>query len=761
MDSDRLTGTKTNRREFLQTVAAGAGAGAPVLLPGLPGDQVNSSSGYPDLAQLRAAHERKGIIPPNRTYRSIEWEFHTPPEASFDIDVEAAMNATRDAGAETVMVYAQSCWGHAFYPSDVAVRHPRLTYDLFGKEVETAHKLGMSVIAYYSLEWNNQIVLGHPDWGWVNEKGEAQRFRWFVTCLDSPYRQYVLNMIDEIASRYEIDQLFLDVFGTQVYTYHTRGMDPFCYCKYTEAAWEKDHPRDPYREGLKTQEGWRQRYRWMENRTTREILDSIIAVLRRHRPNALISLNGGPQAFPYDVMQRTNFTISEPLNSPTGIGLGSILLRGWGQPDYQVGVYGRQGYLDTYPSEISRVQVDSLILQNARTFLVGNAPIISGLDGRGFSQRWFKVAKQTWEDVRNVDCLLEGIRPVTNAAMLYSESTRSESDLQRRPVDFLDSVLGALETLTYAGRPVESLPEFRLTAELLQQFELLVLPEVEVLSEAQGETIRHWVEQGGTLLASQRCGLLDEKHQPRSNFPLADVLGVDYAAEERKYAYDAEGKLKENFTAIYLESSGHALANQLSLGTVGLPGSFLRVKRTTAEEVMRYRLPFMVEDLPHNKWFNWGPPPPGPETGGPAVTYNRFGKGQAVYLGVPVFRAMKERPFWIRQWIPELVRQLVTDPIAEIRSEPFSEYVHGTFFYDRSRKAVLVQVLNAIELATQGECRPVPKVHLTVNPAKLKVVGARMIWPEARDLSVGTHGGRIHLVLNAPPRYVALHLKLA
>ena len=87
--------------------------------------------------------------------------------------------------------------------------------------------------------------------------------------------------------------------------------------------------------------------------------------------------------------------------------------------------------------------------------------------------------------------------------------------------------------------------------------------------------------------------------------------------------------------------------------------------------------------------------------------------------------------------------------------------MHATFFYDRSKKVVLVQVLNAIELATQGEYRLVPKVHLTVNPAKMKAVGARMVWPEMRDLTVGTRGGRTHLVLNAPPRYVALYLKLA
>ena len=748
-----------SRRNFLRML--GAGAGTVALLPAVSSSAASGEADYPDLTKLRAAQASRGMFPPNKSYRSLEWEFHTPPEANFDIDVEAAMKASRDAGAETVMVYAQSCWGHAFYPSDVAVRHPRLTYDLFGKEVETAHKLGMSVIAYYSLEWNNQIVLSHPDWGWVNDKGEQQRFRWFVACLDSPYREYVLNMIDELASRYAIDQLFLDVFGTQVYQYHAQGLNPFCYCKYTEAAWEKDHSGNPYREGLRTEEGWRQRYQWVEDRTTREILDSIIAALRRHRPNALISLNGGPQAFPYDVMQRTNFTASEPLSSPTGIGLGSILLRGWGQPDYQVGVYSRQGYLDTYPGEISRAQIDSLILQTARTFIVGNAPIISGLDGQGFSKRWFEVAQESWGDVRNVDCLLEGIKPVTNTAMFYSESTRNELDLQRRPVDFLHSVLGALETVTYSGRPLESLPEFNLTPEFLDRFEALILPEVEVLTDAQAETIGDWVKKGGKLVASYKCGLTDEKRRTRSDFPLADVFGVRYVSEEKKYAYDAEGKLKKGFIATYLESSGHPLAKLLAVSAVGLPGSFLNVNRTTATEVMRYRLPFMVEDLPHNKWFNWGPPPPGSETAGSAVTYNRFGKGQAVYIGVPLFRAMEGRPFWIRQWIPELVRQLVPDPIAELRPEPFSEYVHGTFFYDPSKRFILVQVLNTVELVTQGEFRPAPRVEIRINPTKLKVTGARVVWPKEQDLAVGTQDGKTQILLPHPARYTALYLKLA
>ena len=359
-----------------------------------------------------------------------------------------------------------------------------------------------------------------------------------------------------------------------------------------------------------------------------DMLDLMIAAARQHRPNLVVSLNGGPESFPDDVMQRVSFIYAEPITTHTGISAGSILMRGFGRPDYQAGTFTRQGYLDTYPGSIPRVQTDALIVQNARTFFVGNAPIISDLDGQGFSRRWFAVAKDTWADVRNVDSLLSGIEPVLSTAMLYSNSTRALLDAEKLPLDFRHSTVGAVEVLTFAGRPVESLPEFRLTAEELDKFEALVLLEVEVLSDAQAELIRDWVSKGGTLVGSHRCGLRDETRKVRSNFALADVLGVDFVSEERKYAYDADAKLRPgDFTTTYLESTGNPLAKMLAVSTVGLPGSFITLKRTSAEEVMRYRLPFMVEDLSHNQWFNWGPPPPGTKTAGTAVSYNRLARG--------------------------------------------------------------------------------------------------------------------------------------
>ncbi len=760
----------TSRRTFIQTI--GATVGSAMLAPA-DGDEA-TDAGYPPIAERRAAHAKNGLILPDKTYRTMELSLHLPPEGLFDIDVPAVMGRARDAGTESVLIYAQDHWGYAHYLSDVGVRHPNLRGDFFGSQVAEARKLGMSVIGYYSLQFNTQIVLSHPDWGWVDEKGEPERWRWNVTCLDTPYRQYVLGMIDELFSRYELDELFLDIFGIQFVGYHGSGRNPFCFCKYTEAAWDKDHPGDPYRNGFATREGWERRYRWLQKRSMIDMLDEITAAMRKHKPKALVGLNGGPEAFPDEIQQRVSFLYAEPIPSATGIALGTILLRGWGRPDYQAGVWNAYDYVDTNRSAVTRVYADALLVQNARTFYIGEAPMVSGMNGgKGYSDRWFNIARDAWQDVRNIDCLLEGAEPVLSSAVLYSQSTQDELAADKRPTDFRASMLGSLELLTFTGRPLESLPEFRLNSSLLSQFDTLVLPEVEALSDAHAEIIRNWVASGGTLLASGKCGLVDEKHQARSNFALADVFGVDYVEEVRKYAYDADGKPKERFIATYIESSGHPLAGIFDKETVGLPGSFVTVNRRSAEEVMRYRLPFMVEDKAHFHWYNWFSPPPGSELAGSAVTVNKMGKGQALYFGVPIFRAeasksaydepimRKGRPVWIRDWIPWLIRKLVPNPIAEVRSEPFSECVYGTCFWDKGKRAILVQVLNTNELLTEGEPRKAPPVRVSVDSRRLALAGARTVWPREQALGVERKQGRDQVILPDVGTYTALYLKLA
>ena len=110
--------------------------------------------------------------------------------------------------------------------------------------------------------------------------------------------------------------------------------------------------------------------------------------------------------------------------------------------------------------------------------------------------------------------------------------------------------------------------------------------------------------------------------------------------------------------------------------------------------------------------------------------------------------------------MPALVRNLVPSPIAELRSEPFSEYVHGTLFFTDSRDFILAQVLNTIELATGGEARPLPQVTLRLDSRRVRVVGARMVWPELRDLEIRHSGNYTTITLTNLERYAALYLRV-
>ena len=116
----------------------------------------------------------------------MELSLHLPPEGEFEIDLEAVVKRARDAGAEAVMFYAQDHWGYAHYTSDVGVRHPHLKGDFFGRAVALARREGLSPVAYYSLQINNQAVLSHPDWAWVDRHGKRPEGRWYNPCLDTP-----------------------------------------------------------------------------------------------------------------------------------------------------------------------------------------------------------------------------------------------------------------------------------------------------------------------------------------------------------------------------------------------------------------------------------------------------------------------------------------------------------------------------------------------------------------------------------------------
>ncbi len=72
---------------------------------------------------------------------------------------------------------------------------------------------------------------------------------------------------------------------------------------------------------------------------------------------------------------------------------------------------------------------------------------------------------------------------------------------------------------------------------------VLVLPSLAAMSDAQCESVRKFVKNGGSLIATGATSLFDENGQPRADFGLADLFGAHYtgkAAGERAVAVQTQ-----------------------------------------------------------------------------------------------------------------------------------------------------------------------------------------------------------------------------
>lgn len=164
-----------------------------------------------------------------RIHRAVHVDFHTMPNIT---DFGARYNAGEFAArllasrVQYINLVASCNLGFCYYPTDVGVRYPYMQGDRFGETLRACRERGIGVSAYVNVGLNHENAYLHPDWCRVNEKGErlygdktGNFFR--MMCYNSDgFRQYLLGIVREIATRYEVDGYFFDGLRIQP-----------CYCE--------------------------------------------------------------------------------------------------------------------------------------------------------------------------------------------------------------------------------------------------------------------------------------------------------------------------------------------------------------------------------------------------------------------------------------------------------------------------------------------------------------------------------------------------
>jgi hypothetical protein len=114
------------------------------------------------------------------------------------------------------------------------------------------------------------------------------------------------------------------------------------------------------------------------------------------------------------------------------------------------------------------------------------------------------------------------------AALLVSEQTRQFYAKNQVMDRFLAHPLGVFRVGWEEHLPINLITDWDIRPERLKPYKVLVLPNAAALSDRQVQVIRAYVAGGGGLIATCETSLFDELGQPRANFALADVFGVDY-----------------------------------------------------------------------------------------------------------------------------------------------------------------------------------------------------------------------------------------
>ena len=153
--------------------------------------------------------------------RAIHLDFHTMPQVydvGVDFDAQAFARTLQEAHVDYITVFARCNLGMAFYPTKVGTVHPGLQRELLGPMVQACHRHDIKVAAYINVGIDHEHALRHREWCKLNAKGQVYEvdrmghsFR--SLCLNTGYRQHVLDMIAEIFDLYPVDGIFLDCFS--------------------------------------------------------------------------------------------------------------------------------------------------------------------------------------------------------------------------------------------------------------------------------------------------------------------------------------------------------------------------------------------------------------------------------------------------------------------------------------------------------------------------------------------------------------------
>lgn len=387
-------------------------------------------------------------------FRNFILDMHNPsPELVPDltlhrIDVAAYIRTYQAAGVDSIHVYCKGHWGYSWYRTTVGTMHPALGgRDFLGEHLEHGHAAGMEVIAYYSVGYDNLAVLTHPDWAARGPEGAIVQLvvegrpRWYLPCPSSPYRDYCLAQVEEIARGYPVDGIFLDIPRPHP-----------CYCPRCRERYRRDLGTELRPAAQMDEAAYRAFVAWT-CQLWRDLFAELREAARRQRPGLPVVRNANAMSeppfrvipMPADFITADDYGFGETIagSSPTG-----AWLRGAHDRDYQLTIGNLSEVYDPGDPTVCALEVASILARGGRPSVYSEAQRVDGT----LHQHHFALLAAAYRGVAERATYVRDASSVKEIGVLFTDPMLATCRPRGTPARFL-GLLGALDLLAELHLP--------------------------------------------------------------------------------------------------------------------------------------------------------------------------------------------------------------------------------------------------------------------------------------------------------------------
>ncbi len=613
-------------------------------------------------------------------------------------------------------------------------RHPDFPPGRVERDIEEYKRLGVRILAVYPPCLQGEVYEKHPEWRRIATNTTEipqidmeQYPHGGMLCLLGPYGDFFIDVLAEILTR------FPDV---DAFSFDGLHYDGVCYCQ---------HCRENYRRetgaeipNVDMNDPAFRRYQHWADRRMEDLVQRMQERLKGIKPDvALVTWTTNAGRFghflsiPRNMPARMNLLLDAPdqefwldeTNRGTTIVPAFANAYIWATTNHRVAFsepyilsHGNPYGKDSFPPQ-------EILRRMLLAVTYGAQPSIAVAQPPNLQQELYACM----DEVQRRKPWLTHKRPEPWGALAMSDNTRNFYGRSPGLVEerYMANVFGAFRAIVEEHLPVTVINDWNLTPDDLAPYKVLILPNTACLDERQTVAIREYVRNGGGLVASLDVSLFNEFGDPRDNFELADVLGVDYRGlpdatgakseeldinfaqsigpdywEKRRNVFDFQqdvDAVTRTLGASGSLSARERMATYVGFNAVTFKGPAVRVAVSTPEaQTLGTIWPKSVPDAPRM----------------PGVVSHTFGKGRVAYLAAGLDAAYYLYPYpYQRLILRQAIEWAASAPPPVMVEAPMC--VHSTVMRQttESGERLIVHLFNDLN-TTAHHALPVDDVPL-------------------------------------------------